>query len=362
MRLHGKPGVSQVVHSAVGADCRADKQASSPSGKREKSVNSGRDKRLEYYDPVPAEKQVVRRVEDSQSGLRLGNNRRDQQERHSAGHGHQPRGPTPNTVAGQQGVGRNPLYQGKDCRQNRYDDGYSAMGRERDNLGPLGARVGNRQVSPLDARHQLDKIYLSELLEEQGPPGMRCFAHRIMRETPAYGFQLCKGTRTYDGSTKPEDWLEDYVTAVHVAGGNHRWAVRYVPQMLVGPARIWLNNLPEGSINCWIDFEEAFVSNFTSTYKRPNRPQQLSMCKQRDNETDRDYLTRWNNLRNSCEGIVESQAIAWFAQGCRHDNMLWQKLQKEMPATLSEMIKIADMYALGDPTQPSMMPAEPQRE
>lgn len=117
-----------------------------------------------------------------------------------------------------------------------------------------------------------------------------------------------------------------------------------------------------GSINCWIDFEEAFVSNFTSTYKRPNHPQQLSMCKQRDNETDRDYLTRWNNLRNSCEGIVESQSIAWFAQGCRHGSMLWQKLQREMPATLSEMIRIANMYALGDPTQPSLMPAEPQRE
>lgn len=183
-----------------------------------------------------------------------------------------------------------------------------------------------------------------------------------MRETPTPGFQLPKGTRTYDGSNKPEDWLEDYVTVVHVAGGNRRWAVRYVPQMLVGPDRIWLNNLPEGSINCWIDFEEAFVSNFTSTYKRPNRPQQLSMCKQRDNETGRDYLTRWNNLRNSCERIVESHAIAWFAQGCRHGSLLWQKLQREMPATLSEMIKIADMYALGDPTQPSLMSAEPQRE
>lgn len=222
--------------------------------------------------------------------------------------------------------------------------------------------MGNRQVSLLDARHRLDRIYLLELLEEQGPPGPCYFAHQIMRETPTPGFQLPKGTRTYDGSNKPEDWLEDYVTAVHVAGGNRRWAVRYVPQMLVGPDRIWLNNLPEGSINCWIDFEEAFVSNFTSTYKRPNRPQQLSMCKQRDNETGRDYLTRWNNLRNSCERIVESHAIAWFAQGCRHGSLLWQKLQREMPATLSEMIKIVDMYALGDPTQPLLMSAEPQRE
>jgi hypothetical protein len=59
-------------------------------------------------------------------------------------------------------------------------------------------------------------------------------------------------------------------------------------------------------------------------------------------------------LRNSCEGVVEQQAIMWFAHGCRHGTMLWQKLQREMPATLAEIIKIADSYALGDPMQPTL--------
>jgi hypothetical protein len=138
--------------------------------------------------------------------------------------------------------------------------------------------------------------------------------------TPQF-FQLAPGARTYNGSTKPEDLLEDYSTAVNIAGGNHRCVVRYVPQMLEGPARIWLNNLPAGSINGWMDFEEQFVSNFTSTYKRPNRPQQLANCRQGDYETDRDYQ---------------------------------QKLQREMPATLAKTIKIADSYALGDPMQPTL--------
>jgi hypothetical protein len=34
--------------------------------------------------------------------------------------------------------------------------------------------------------------------------------------------------------------------------------------------------------------------------------------------------------------------------------MLWQKLQREMPTTLAETIKIADSYALGDPMQPTL--------
>ena len=38
--------------------------------------------------------------------------------------------------------------------------------------------------------------------------------------------------------------------------------------------------------------------------------------------------------------------------------MLWQRLQREMPATLAETIKIADSYALGDPTQPLLTPVD----
>ncbi|KAK1685726.1 hypothetical protein QYE76_046574 [Lolium multiflorum] len=156
---------------------------------------------------------------------------------------------------------------------------------------PLGERLGEI-LTGTDARHRLDRVYLSEMIEEEGPPGPKCFGPRIMREKPPVrNFQLPRDTRTYDGTTKPEDWLADYVTAVYVAGGgvNRRWAVRIIPSYLVGPARIWLNNLPAGSVNGWLDFEEAFVSNFSSTYQRPNRPQQLALCMQQAKQA-RDYL------------------------------------------------------------------------
>jgi hypothetical protein len=47
----------------------------------------------------------------------------------------------------------------------------------------------------------------------------------------------------------------------------------------------------------------------------------------------------------------------WFAQGCRHSTMLWQRLQRDMPATLVETIKLADSCALGDPMQPLLASA-----
>ena len=79
---------------------------------------------------------------------------------------------------------------------------------------------------------------------------------------------------------KPEDWLIDYSTAASIANGNRRVAVKYVPLMLQGTAHTWLNNLEPYSVNSWLDFTEVFVRNFTSMYKRPPKPRQLSLCVQ----------------------------------------------------------------------------------
>ena len=62
--------------------------------------------------------------------------------------------------------------------------------------------------------------------------------------------------------------------------------------MLVGTARTWLNSLPVGNINSWLDFKEVFIGNFNITYKRPGRPRHLQLCKQGSSESDRNYLTR----------------------------------------------------------------------
>ena len=56
--------------------------------------------------------------------------------------------------------------------------------------------------------------------------------------------------------------------------------MKYVLLMLQGTARTWLNSLKPRSINSWVDFTEAFIRNFTSTYKRPPKPRQLSLCVQ----------------------------------------------------------------------------------
>src|SRR5215217_4746305 len=80
------------------------------------------------------------------------------------------------------------------------------------------------------------------------------------------------------------------------------------------------------------------------------------MCKQGADETDRAYLTRWCEMRNSCEGVHEIQAVGFFMAGCRQNTMLWHKLRRSEPKTMAALMAIADKYALAEGT--SSTPAE----
>ena len=73
----------------------------------------------------------------------------------------------------------------------RYNDGYSDMeysGHGGNNHYGIQERIIYRNLPSNDARLKLDRLYWSELLEEQGSPGPACFGPRIMGEPPVPNF------------------------------------------------------------------------------------------------------------------------------------------------------------------------------
>ena len=64
---------------------------------------------------------------------------------------------------------------------------------------------------------------------------------------------------SYDGTTDPAVWIEDYLLHIHMARGDDLHAIKYLPLKLKGIAQHWLNSLPAESIGCWEDLEAAFI-------------------------------------------------------------------------------------------------------
>ena len=72
------------------------------------------------------------------------------------------------------------------------------------------------------------------------------------------------------------------------------------------------------------------------------------MCVERPAETGREYLVGWTELRNSCEGVQEVQAIQYFVSGCRDGTLLKHKLLRSESATMAAPMVTADKYANAD--------------
>ena len=108
---------------------------------------------------------------------------------------------------------------------------------------------------------------------------------------------------SYDGTTDPAVWIEDFLLHIHMARGDDLHAIKYLPLKLKGPARYWLNSLSENSIGSWEDLEDAFRDNFQGTYVRPPDADDLSLIVQQPGESVRKLWTRFLVKKNQISTI-----------------------------------------------------------
>ena len=152
----------------------------------------------------------------------------------------------------------------------------------------------------------------------------------------------------------------DFFNAVRLVHGSPNLACLLIQNYLIGPARIWLNDLPEKSIFCWFDLKEAFEAHFKGTYKRPHTTSDMQMCVQKKDETSREYLTRWVDTRNACESVDDKTAILAFVGGLCRGNLLQYNLKVNLNAgtlTLSDMICDASNAVAADDDAGGVMQA-----
>ena len=107
-----------------------------------------------------------------------------------------------------------------------------------------------------------------DIAQYRGTAHPLCFTNEVMDHQIPEDFNPIN-IESYDGTTDPAVWIEDYLLHIHMARGDDLHAIKYLPLKLKGPTRHWLNRLLESSIGSWEDLEDAFRDNFQGTYIRP---------------------------------------------------------------------------------------------
>ena len=132
-----------------------------------------------------------------------------------------------------------------------------------------------------------------------------------------------------------------------MARGDDLHAIKYLPLKLKGPARHWLNSLPENSIGSWEDLEEAFLDNFQGTYVRPPDTDDLSHIVQQPGESARKLWTRFLIKKNQIIDCPDAEALAAF----RHsvwDEWLARHLGQEGPKSMTALTALMTRFCAGE--------------
>ena len=86
-----------------------------------------------------------------------------------------------------------------------------------------------------------------DIAQYRGTAHPLCFTDEIMDHQIPEGLKPVN-IESYDGTTDPAVWIEDYLLHIHMARGDDFHAIKYLPLKIKGPARHWLNSLPTESI------------------------------------------------------------------------------------------------------------------
>ena len=118
---------------------------------------------------------------------------------------------------------------------------------------------------------------------------------------------------------------------------------RAFPTTLKGAARIWFSRLTPNSINAFKELSAQFTLHFIGGHRYKKSTACLISIKQREDETLRSYITRFNKEALSIDEADDKILVAAFTNGLQKGKFLFS-LYKNDPKTMSEVLYRATKY------------------
>ena len=115
--------------------------------------------------------------------------------------------------------------------------------------------------------------------------------------------------------TDPVLHIEKYQAAADIYAVPDEMRCRAFSGTITGSAQIWYNGLPRGQISSFNQLAELFINNFCFGAKPVKRVAHLLSVRQKEGESTRDYITRFNNEKLEVVDYEEKTAITALMSG-----------------------------------------------
>ncbi|XP_073064069.1 uncharacterized protein [Primulina eburnea] len=168
------------------------------------------------------------------------------------------------------------------------------------------------------------------------------FSDIIVREPLPGHFKSAK-IKDYDGSSDPEEHLARFENMAMLHCYEDQIKCKVFLTTLVDSAQRWFEGLAPQSIHCFEDFQKVFLHQFSSSKKYKKTAFSLFEVKQRQDETLRAYLKRFNRVALDVPTCANKTKTTAFMQGLWKGDF-FRSLTKKQPGNFEDLLSRAEKY------------------
>jgi hypothetical protein len=152
---------------------------------------------------------------------------------------------------------------------------------------------------------------------------------------------------TFDGSKDPLDHLESFKTMMCLQEVPDKIMCRAFPTTLKGPVRVWFKKLTPSSVGSFAQLSSLFFNHFIGGQRYGRPTTHLLNVKQKEGETLRSYLTRFNKETLLVDGADDKVVLTTFIFGLQSGGFLFS-VYKDPPSTMTKMMYEAQRHMNGE--------------
>ncbi|XP_016178099.2 uncharacterized protein LOC107620456 [Arachis ipaensis] len=124
----------------------------------------------------------------------------------------------------------------------------------------------------------------------------------------------------YDETKDPQEHLTAFEARMNLEGAANAVRCTAFPVTLAGSAIKWFNALPNGSITSFHDISRKFMAQFTTRITKAKHPISLLGVTQKQDESTRKYLDRFNDECLTVDGLTDSVASLCLTNGLMNED------------------------------------------
>ncbi|GKV02837.1 hypothetical protein SLEP1_g15225 [Rubroshorea leprosula] len=119
---------------------------------------------------------------------------------------------------------------------------------------------------------------------------------------------------TYDGTKDPDDHLHAFYSCMQAQNASNALMCKIFPSTLHGNAQTWYYSLPSRSISSYLEMAFTFATKFSSRRLIRKTTSELMQVKQREGESLKNYMSRFNEAVFEVSSFNQAMGIAAVIQ------------------------------------------------